>query len=219
MKNKLPKPTFKKERIFWKKKYLYIAGVDEVGRGSFAGPVVAGAVIFSPDFKPDFEINDSKLIPKDKRLEISKKIKKAAICYSTSKVDVKYINKYGIIKATQKAFCLAIKKLKIKPNHILIDAFYIDKIDKNNQTPIIHGDRLSVSIAAASIIAKVYRDNLMVKLNNKYPLYGFGKNKGYGTKFHKEAIKKNGFCKEHRTRFNISKYLRAAGGSNPEPTP
>lgn len=219
MKNKFPKPTFRKEEIFWKKKFLNIAGVDEVGRGSFAGPVVAGAVILAPDFKPDFEINDSKLIPKNKRFEISEKIKRNAICYSISKVEVEYINKYGIVKATQKAFYTAIKKLKIKPDHILIDAFYIEKIDKNNQTPIVHGDKLSITIAAASIIAKVYRDDLMTKLHKKHSLYGFDKNKGYGTKFHRQAIKKHGFCNQHRTTFNISKYLRAAGGSNPEPTP
>jgi len=198
-------PTFKEEKKLWKKGIKYIAGVDEVGRGSLACPLLAAAVIFPANFKPDFEINDSKKISIKKRKEIEPKIKKCALSIGIGIASVSYINRHGIVKATQRAFLNAIKNLHIKPEYILVDAFYINSLDKSIQKPIIHGDSLSISIAAASIIAKVKRDNILINLHSKYKQFGFLTNKGYGTKYHLETIKKQGICKHHRTIFNLFK--------------
>lgn len=194
-------PTLKFEKKLWEKGIKYIAGVDEVGRGALVGPVVAAAVILPVNFNPEYEINDSKKLSKTKRELASKSIKRDAICSGIGQASALYIDTHGIVKATQKAFLNAVKKLKIKPEHILIDAFYIDKIDKKLQTPIVHGDNTSVSIAAASIVAKVHRDNLMAKLHKTCLKYCFNKHKGYGTKLHKKAIGKYGLSKHHRKSF------------------
>jgi ribonuclease HII len=205
---KTTKPTFEEEELLWKKGFKYVVGIDEVGRGAFAGPLVAAGVIFPQGFNPDFEINDSKLVPEKRRLEIDKKIKQAAICCSIGKASIKYINKHGISKANQRAFLSVINNLKVKPQHVLIDAFRIKKLNNDMQTPIIHGDRLSISIAAASIVAKVHRDRVMISLHKKHSEYGFLTNKGYGTREHREALKRHGLCKHHRTGFSLAKYLQ-----------
>ncbi len=197
------KPSFKEEKILWKKGIKYVVGVDEVGRGAFAGPLVAAAVIFPPFFSKQLEINDSKLLLEKKRIKIAKEIKKNALSIGIGSTSVNFINKHGIIKANQKAFYNAVKNLNNKPDYILIDAFYIKKLDKLIQKPIIHGDSISTTIAAASIIAKVYRDNIMINLHKKYPMYNFLNNKGYGTKYHRDMIKKYDTCKHHRTCFNL----------------
>jgi len=225
--NKLmKKPSFKEEKKIWKKGCEFIIGVDEVGRGSFAGPVVAGAVVFKRDskFKDGIlsQVNDSKLLNPRKREELAKKIRKEAILYAVSVVGVSVINKMGIKKATERAFRKAISNIisitSKKSEYsilntkyfLLADGFhikYIRGIGLIKQKAIIKGDRKSISIAAASIIAKVYRDNLMRKLNRKYPGYGFARNKGYGTKFHQIALKKYGLTEIHRTSFNLSKFI------------
>ncbi len=202
------RPTFDEEELLWDKGYKYIAGVDEVGRGSFAGPVVAAAIILPIDFNATRQINDSKLLSPKTREQLTTIIKKYAVSYSISEISVEIINQIGIGKASQKAFLNAIGLLSMKPDYILIDAFYIDSLDKKNQKPIIHGDAKSISIAAASIIAKVYRDALMEKLHKKFPQYNFYQNKGYGTKEHRDAIKKNGLSAFHRTSFNLTKFIK-----------
>lgn len=201
------KPTFAEENLLWEKGLKYIAGIDEVGRGCFAGPVVAAAVILPSDFKATDEINDSKLLSPEKREKLAPIIKKYALCYSIAEISIEIINEVGIGKATQKAFYQAVNTLTVKPQYVFIDAFYIDNLDRKNQKPIVHGDRKSISIAAASIIAKVYRDALMQKLHEKYPEYDFYQNKGYGTKKHREAIKKFGLCDVHRKSFDLTNYL------------
>jgi ribonuclease HII len=200
-------PNFKEEQQLWKKGYAYIAGVDEVGRGCFAGPVVTAAVILPQTFSSKKAVNDSKKLSAKVREELAEVIKQQAIAFSIAEISVSIINKLGIGKATQQAFRSSIKQLTKKPDFILIDAFYIKHISKRIQKPIIHGDALSISIAAASIIAKVYRDKLMQKLHNKYEAYDFFTNKGYGTKKHQEAIRKHGLSKLHRTSFDLSKFL------------
>ncbi len=200
------RPNFDEENVLWKIGYRYIAGVDEVGRGCFAGPVVSAAVILPSDFSATDEINDSKLLTPAKREELSEIIKNHALSYSIAEVSVSAINKYGIGKATQMSFRRAIKLLNAQPDYILIDAFYINGLKKRNQKPIVHGDSKSISIAAASIIAKVYRDNIMRTLHKKYHIYDFFTNKGYGTKKHQEAIKLHGLSNLHRTSFNLSKF-------------
>lgn len=200
-------PTLDFEIEAWKQGFTNVAGVDEVGRGCFAGPVVVGAVIFPKDVNLPEGIRDSKLLTPKKRKDLDPQIKNIATAWSIEEVGIEIINELGIGQATQLAFLNVIKKLKFLPDYILIDAFFIDGIEKEKQKPIIHGDALSMSIAAASIIAKVYRDELMEKLHEQYPQYNFAKHKGYGTKEHRDAIKKHGLSPLHRTSFNLTKFL------------
>ena len=202
-------PTFNFERDLWRGGYKFVAGVDEVGRGCFAGPVVAAAVVFpgQSDTHPDLmEINDSKLLTPQKRNRLSEVIKKHALSYAIAEIGVADINEVGIGRATQKAFLKAIMDLQTPPDFVLIDAFYIEGLTKQMQKPIVHGDRLSLSIAAASIIAKVYRDELMEQLDKDYELYDFKTNKGYGTKKHRDAIREHGLTDLHRMSFNLTKF-------------
>lgn len=201
------RPTFDEENILWKRGIKYIAGVDEVGRGCFAGPVVAAAVIMPVNFNATDEINDSKLLSYKKRKKLDAIIRKYSIAYSIAEISTEIINESGIGKATQRAFLQAVQTLSVKPEYILIDAFYINNLSKKNQKPIVHGDGKSISIAAASIIAKVYRDELMQRLHEKYPQYDFCQNKGYGTKKHREAIGKFGLSDLHRKSFNLVNYI------------
>lgn len=208
------KPTFREENALWKKGYKFVAGIDEVGRGAFAGPVVVGAVVFPRNFSPTDGINDSKLLKPRQREFLSQIIKKEAYCFSIAEIPVRTINKYGIGKATQMAFRKAIlqiqNKLTNKKIFVLVDGFhvrYLKGVGIKNQKPIKKGDQKSISIAAASIVAKVHRDRLMKKLHRKYPVYGFSRNKGYGTKEHQKALKKFGLSKIHRTSFNLSGFL------------
>lgn len=201
------KPTFEYESALWAKGMQHIAGIDEVGRGCFAGPVVTAAVILSKDFSACGEVDDSKLLSAKKRKVLAEIIKKEALAYAIAEISVGIINEIGIGKATQKAFQKAINNLTIEPHFILIDAFYIENVDRKKQKPIVHGDGISVSIAAASIIAKVYRDELMQQLHPQYAVYDFFTNKGYGTQKHREAIGKYGLCDLHRTSFHLDKFL------------
>jgi ribonuclease HII len=197
-------PSFRYEKLLWKKDYNLVAGVDEVGRGAFAGPLVAAAIILPKKFKTK-GIKDSKLLTPIKREILNKYILENSLTYSICKVNVSYINKHGVGKATHKAFLNCLKKIKF--DYVLVDGFKIKGFDNKLQKSIIHGDNISVSIAAASIIAKVYRDNLMRKMHRKYPQYNLLQNKGYGTKFHRKALKKYGLSKIHRTSFNLKKFL------------
>ena len=199
--------TLKEERKLWKKGFKLVCGVDEVGRGCFAGPVVAGAVIFDQDCVFPEGIADSKLLKPKNREILSKKIQECAKAWAVGEISVRDINKYGIGKATQMAFRKALKNLATTPDFIIIDAFSIGHLNRKKQQPIKGGDRISVSIAAASIIAKVYRDKLMRSYHKKYPAYHFAKHKGYGTKLHQQAIYKHGLTKLHRTSFNLTKFL------------
>ncbi len=195
------------EKKLWQQGYKLICGVDEVGRGCFAGPVVAGAVVFSAGCKIPKGLADSKLLKPVQRQELAEQVKKCASAWAVGLIDVATINQIGIGKATQQAFLKAVQNLTSPPNFILIDAFYIDAIDRRYQQPIKSGDKLSVSIAAASIVAKVYRDDLMTQSDEDFPEYGFGVHKGYGTKKHQEAIKQFGLCDLHRRSFNLDKFL------------
>lgn len=184
-----------------------VAGVDEVGRGCFAGPVVTGAVIFSKGVTLPEGLADSKLLKVRQRERLAKEIKKVALSWSVSEIGVAKINKLGIGRATQMAFRKAIKLLSYSPDFVLIDAFRIKHLSKKKQQPVRKGDRVCATIAAASIIAKVYRDKLMKELHRKYSPYNFSKNKGYGTKAHQEAIKKYGLSPLHRRSFNLARFM------------
>ncbi len=200
-------PTLDYEKQLWISGCNYVCGIDEVGRGCFAGPVVAAAVIFPKNIPLLEGVMDSKILKPRQREKMDPIIKKNAFAWSIAEVSVTKINKFGIGKATQIAFRKVVKSLKTNPDFILMDAFYIKQLNRKRQKPIIKGDQKSLSIAAASIIAKVYRDKLMKELHKKYPQYGFAKHKGYGTKFHQAAIKKYGLSRIHRKSFNLEKFL------------
>jgi ribonuclease HII len=177
-----------------------VAGIDEAGRGPLAGPVVAGAVILPPYvFLP--KLNDSKLVSEKDRNLLYQKINSLAVAVGIGEVSVELIDRHNILEATKIAMKMAIENLGVTPDFLLIDAVKLtDSIIP--QKNIIKGDRISASIAAASIIAKVYRDKLMQGLHEQYPLYGFDRHKGYGTKDHLEALAKYGPCPYHRKSFS-----------------
>lgn len=200
-------PTLNIEKKLWNSGYSLVCGLDEVGRGSFAGPVVVGAVIFPKDSRIIYGVADSKLLKPRKRKQLESRIKNEALCWSIAEINVATINRVGIGKATQVAFRKAIKSLEKKPEFVLIDAFYVKHFNRKNQRAVKEGDSICASISAASIIAKVHRDKLMKRLHKKYPKYGFSKHKGYGTKKHQDALRKYGLSRIHRKSFNLSKFL------------
>lgn len=175
-----------------------IAGMDEAGRGPLAGPVTAACCI--PDFSKIVEgVNDSKKLTEKKRESLFDLIKSSSVSFSVVSVDEATIDEINILNATKKAMKEALQKLEIKPEYLLVDAVKCDF--GLPYSPIIHGDALSYSIAAASVLAKVTRDRLMLEYDELYPEYGFAKHKGYGTKQHIEALKKYGPCPIHRRTF------------------
>ncbi len=200
-------PSLDLENELWKKGFKLICGMDEVGKGSFAGPVVVGAVIFSSQVILPKGLADSKLLKPKVRKHLAERIKNQAAFWSVAEIGVRVINKHGIGHATQMAFRKALRMLSVQADFVLIDAFYIKHFNRKRQKAIIGGDKICASISAASIIAKVYRDQFMVNLHQQYPQYGFAKHKGYGTKAHQEAIKKYGLSKIHRKSFNLQKFL------------
>lgn len=179
--------------------YEYICGIDEVGRGPLAGPVVAGAVILPKDCTILY-INDSKQLSEKKREELYDSIMEKAVAVSVGYASVERIDKINILQATFEAMRDAISKLSVSPDILLNDAVTIPQITIP-QVPIIKGDAKSISIGAASIIAKVTRDRLMVQYDSVFPEYGFASNKGYGSAAHIEALKKFGPCPIHRKTF------------------
>lgn len=179
--------------------YKFVAGVDEAGRGPLAGAVYAAAVVFEKDvYIP--EINDSKKLSEKKREKLYDIIIEKAAAYSVFRVDEKTIDEINILNATFKAMNGAVNTLSLKPDFVLIDGNRIEGMDIPCET-IVKGDAKCMSIAAASILAKVSRDREITALAQKYPEYGFEKHKGYGTKAHIEAILKYGPCEIHRKTF------------------
>jgi ribonuclease HII len=218
--------------VLKKHKASCVCGADEVGRGCLAGPVVAGACVFTPNAKsqlPKFKennqtiiINDSKRLTASQRERSAKWITENALAWGIGVASVSEINKLGIVKATHKAYRRAIanantrlqgtlgrnsKVVRYKPysiDYLLVDAFYIPHVKglpRRSQNPIIKGDQQSVSIAAASIIAKVYRDSYMLNLSTRHPQYYWHTNKGYGTKKHRDAILTHNRTSHHRKQF------------------
>ena len=187
------------EKDLYAKGYEYICGIDEAGRGPLCGPVVAAAVILKKGDKIE-GVNDSKKLSEKKREQLFEQIKKRAVAYSVGIVDEKTIDEINILEATRLAMKKAVEGLSTKAEYALVDAEKKVPIDIP-YTPIIKGDALSESIAAASIIAKVTRDRMIIELDGKYPEYNFAKNKGYGTKQHTDAIKEYGLCPAHRRSF------------------
>ena len=175
-----------------------IAGVDEVGRGALFGPVVAAAVILPPDTRIR-GLRDSKQLLREERERLAKVVERKAVAIAVAEVDVETIDRVNIYQATRIAMTVAVGKLTLAPDHLLIDAMRLDL--ECAQTSIIYGDSLSISIAAASVIAKVYRDGRMRELDRDYPLYGLASHKGYSTPQHLAALEKYGPCPLHRRSF------------------
>ena len=177
-----------------------IAGVDEAGRGALVGPVVAAAVILNEKYDTSY-LNDSKKLSTHKRNILFKDIITNSLSYGIGLAEAFEIDKINILQASLLAMQRAVNNLSISPDHILVDGMYTPSWEYSAKA-IIKGDQKIKIISAASIIAKVYRDSLMIKLDKKFPVYKFAKHKGYGTKFHIQLIKKYGIIKEHRKTFN-----------------
>lgn len=195
---------YKYERELGKRGYEFICGVDESGRGPLAGPLFVAAVILPLGKKYKY-INDSKLLNEKKRKLAYEEVVTNALSISVSVATVEEIDKYNIYQSTKMKMINSIKTLEIKPDFVLIDAMNIEEIQ--NKLSLIKGDRKSISIAAASVVAKVKRDEYMLHLDEKYPMYNFQKNKGYPTKQHKMLLKQFGPCNEHRKSFKPVKDL------------
>ncbi len=206
----LTRPSFNEESLLWEADIDYVIGIDEVGRGAFAGPIVAAGVVFAPNVQVKLlcDVNDSKLVKPLLRKKCAEVIKKNALFWTVEQVDISYINKYGIGKANSAVFRKILNKLllQIEPESkyfVLLDGFHKKYMPGGlrHQKGIVKGDTKSYSIAAASILAKVYRDDLMKRQHKTYPVYGFARNKGYGTREHQAAILSNGLTPLHRTSF------------------
>ena len=177
-------------------------GVDEAGRGCLAGPVTAAAVILPANYK-NSRINDSKKLSEKERIILQREIIKDCISYSVSHVSSKTIDEINILNASIKAMHLSINKLKVKPNYILVDGNKFKAFKKIPHKCVVKGDSKFLNIAAASILAKTYRDKLMVNYHMKYPEYGWKDNKGYPTIRHRESLKKYGTVDIHRKTFKL----------------
>lgn len=187
------------EKKWYEKGFDLIAGIDEAGRGPLAGPVVAGAVVLPKGLVIE-GVNDSKKLSEAKREHLYEIIIKEALSWGVGIVDNNIIDEKNVLNAAKMAMKIAVEQLRDKPEVLLIDAEKLD-IPEVHQEAIIKGDEKSISIAAASIIAKVTRDRIIAEYDEKYPGYGFAKHKGYGTAEHMEAIRQKGLCEIHRRSF------------------
>ncbi len=197
-------PSLKYEHSFWGKGYRYLAGLDEAGRGCLAGPVVAAAVVLTPEVGLK-GVDDSKRLSPKERKQVFVQIQKQAIGIGIALVMPEEIDTFNILKASLKAMKRAVERLPVKPDYLLVDGPY----GPDMSIPALclkHGDRECLSIAAASIIAKVWRDQLMTTYHTLFPIYNFKKNKGYPTAEHKAAILKHGLCYLHRHSFKLPRY-------------
>ncbi|MGQ9621749.1 MAG: ribonuclease HII [Bacteroidales bacterium] len=188
------------------KPYLYRnlieAGCDVAGRGCLAGPVVAAAVILPKKYKNPI-INDSKKLSPKIRLELKNEIISSAVTWNVAFVDNGEIDRINILRATIRAIHMAVEGLKVKPNFLLIDGNTFFPYKDIKFKTIVRGDSLFLSIAAASVLAKVFRDEYMIKIHNEYPVYNWDRNKGYATSFHRDALLRFGISPYHRRSFNL----------------
>ncbi len=195
-------PTFAEEEKLWQKGFKLIAGIDEVGRGPLAGPVVAAAVILAPGNNNPWleQVRDSKKLSAGKREFLSSFIQEEALAFGIGVISHEQIDSLNILAATRLAMRAAVEQLATPPDALLIDAMKLPEIPIH-QNSIIKGDSISRSIAAASIVAKVHRDQIMKEYDELYPGYGFARNMGYGTSEHMEKLQEIGCCPIHRTSF------------------
>ncbi|HEY6003833.1 MAG TPA: ribonuclease HII [Anaeromyxobacter sp.] len=187
------------ERELWERGVVHVAGVDEAGMAPLAGPVVAGACILPRDYRPR-GIDDSKQLDRKERERLAEDVKRNAVCWAVARAEVDEIDGLNIYRAGLLALIRAVRALSIVPDHLLVDARKLAEL-RIAQTPIIHGDALSLTIAAASILAKTARDALMLELDGAHPGYGFARHKGYPTAEHFDALRRLGACPIHRRSF------------------
>lgn len=210
MRERKSAPSLDYERAFWRDGYFHVAGMDEVGRGALAGPVVAAVVVFphvddevacdwmnADMFRAIARANDSKLLTELSREKLFKPIRECAQAYAVGSASVSEIDTLNIYRASRLAMYRALDTLSLTPDALLLDALVLSELAVPQQG-IIHGDALALSIAAASVLAKVTRDRLMRELDAVFPQYGFAKNKGYGTEQHLRALRKHGPSPVHR---------------------
>ena len=198
------------ENIYWQQGLSYVAGLDEAGRGAWAGPVAAAAIVFSPSSTINFDkvkIRDSKQLSPQERADAVIIIKQAALEWGVGFASCTEIDQLGILPATRLAMARALQALRQPPDHLLIDALFLPDLALP-QTALVKGDQRSLSIAAASILAKTARDEFMVALDAQEPGYGFSRHKGYGTKLHQAALKAHGPCSQHRLSFAPLRTIR-----------
>ena len=203
-------PRLDEERVLWQRGLTAVAGVDEVGMGPLAGPVVAAAVVLPPDLTCEGGlpatfpqgVRDSKTLTLKARERLAVEVRNVAVGIGIGVVEVEEIDQINIYQAGMKAMRLALAKLSVTPEHVLIDGRSLKELSCP-QTTFIKGDRDVYSIAAASIIAKVYRDTLMMRLDKQYPEYGFARHMGYGTPAHRDAIRRLGPSPVHRRSFRL----------------
>lgn len=196
-------PTFDHENRLWQTGIPHVAGVDEAGRGALAGPVVAAAVIVAPGTAKAgiwAGVRDSKLLSPQQRTELADAIKTEALAWAIGEAPPKLIDQINIAAATRRAMCDAIEALTPRPDYLLLDWVRLPQLNIPQHSQA-KGDLEILSVAAASILAKVHRDSLLVELAQRYPAYGFASNKGYGTTAHRSAIEAHGPCPEHRFSF------------------
>ena len=198
-----PSPNLTFERALWEDDKQWIAGLDEAGRGAWAGPVVAAVVIFPPITNLEqnlWGVRDSKQMNVHQREFWAEIIREHALAWGVGSAEHSEIDQLGILPATRLAMQRALGQLSESPDHLLIDALVLPNLN-TPQTALIKGDQRSLSIAAASILAKTTRDALMRQEDDSYPVYGFSRHKGYGTRFHQQALAENGPCAIHRMSF------------------
>lgn len=189
------------ERLALEEGFLVVAGLDEVGRGCIAGPVVAAACVLDHDRPLPDGLDDSKKLTPQKREEIAAELKETCVCYAVGQIEADEIDRINILEATKQAMLLAIANLSTPPDYLLIDALHL-KQSPLQQRAIIRGDSISASIAAASVLAKTFRDALMVRYHDEFPQYGFAGHKGYGCRTHYEALRNHGPSPIHRLSFH-----------------
>lgn len=187
------------EKKLWEKGFSFLAGLDEAGRGPLAGPVVAAACILPSLFDLP-GLNDSKILTESKREKLYIQIQAQAVDYAIGSAEPAEIDALNILQATKLAMKRALEGLTVRPDYLMIDAVKLPEVNLP-QLPLVGGDHLSATIAAASILAKVTRDHLMVELDTLYPEYIFSKNKGYGTREHRQVLRRLGPCPLHRRSF------------------
>ena len=193
-------PDFGEERILWARGYRHVAGVDEVGRGCLAGPVVAGAVILPRDWLPP-GLRDSKILKAEEREHLAREIRAHALGWSLAFVEAPVIDRINILQATLLASQLAASRLPVRPDALLLDGTLVFPDVRLHQRVLVDADRLCASVAAASVIAKVARDRLMARLDEEFPGYGFASNKGYAAPEHRAALLELGLSPVHRRTF------------------
>jgi ribonuclease HII len=198
------RPSLGEEEALWASGRRHVAGVDEVGRGPLAGPLVAAAVILDPEHLPDWvgEVADSKLLTARQREALAVRIEREALAVAIGSVSAHEIDRLGLTRANSAAMRRAVGRLAVKADFVLVDGnLRIRRVRRPLQRTIVDGDALCVSISAASIVAKVARDRLMTRLDRRYPGYGFARHKGYATRQHLAQLSSLGPCAEHRRCF------------------